>query len=133
MCARVWPENVRVVLTPTRLGASTVRSTRCRPSGTEKKKYTLYIYISEEKRVCLFGLFSGPQVGGVWLRATDLMQFTAPARSDRGDAGGGGDAGRGEGGGLVSPDSTSVLPSGHAQVNEHTHGHGTRAVCACGG
>lgn len=127
------PENVRAVLTPPRFGARTVRSTWRRPSGREKTKkyiYICYIYPRSEGFVCLV-YFPAPRLA-VWLQAADLVQFT-PARSDRGDTGGGGDVGRGEGGGLVSPDSTSVLPSGHAQVNEHTHTH-TQAwneSCVC--
>lgn len=122
MRARVWPENVCVVLTPPRPGEVNTVSSIWHRENKEIYLYIHYIYQRSEGFVCLV-YFPAPRLA-VWLQAADPVQFTAPARSDRGDAGGGGgDAGRGEGGGLVSPDSTSVLPSGHAQVKEHTHTH----------
>ncbi len=45
------------------------------------------------------------------MAASCWLQLTVPTRSDRG------------GGGFVLPESTPVLPSGHAHMNEHTHKH----------
>lgn len=66
--------------------------------------------LSKKSGVLIFFFFFFPCCTAD-VAASCWLQLTVPARSDRG------------GGGFLLPESTPVLPSGHAHMNEHAHKH----------